>query len=315
LWELYKQRARQIREAYDYVVLWYSGGSDSHNILHSWLAADCKIDEIAVTWNYKGSKTRQSHYNAEVDRVVLPDIEELKKQGYDFKFRLIDISQLSLDTVNEFGYNFVYYVNRSMSVNSAAKSLLRDKIDDYKRIIDSGKKMCFVWGIEKPCVSLLSNRYVFNFSDAIDGGSINPYVQNRFFNGWYDELFYWSPDFPLLPIKAAHVLKNFLRTCHDPNCYQDNPSYYGFNQILQQYIKVETVKTLIYPYWNNNIFCDGKSESVMMSKRDSWFFNSNLIESQKFKQSIYTTIRSIGSDWLSNKNLRIQTSQTYYLEK
>ena len=28
LWEMYKQRARQIREAYDYVVLWYSGGSD-----------------------------------------------------------------------------------------------------------------------------------------------------------------------------------------------------------------------------------------------------------------------------------------------
>ena len=52
LWTLYKARARQIRETYDYVVLWYSGGSDSHNFLLAWLDAGLKIDEIAATWNY-----------------------------------------------------------------------------------------------------------------------------------------------------------------------------------------------------------------------------------------------------------------------
>ena len=44
LWELYKQRARQIRENYDYVVLWYSGGSDSHNMLNAWIDSYCAFN-------------------------------------------------------------------------------------------------------------------------------------------------------------------------------------------------------------------------------------------------------------------------------
>ena len=56
LWEMYKDRARQIREAYDYVVLWYSGGSDSHNMLWAWIEAGLKIDEIATTWLHSGVK-------------------------------------------------------------------------------------------------------------------------------------------------------------------------------------------------------------------------------------------------------------------
>ena len=50
LWDLYKQRVKQIREKYDYCVLWYSGGSDSHNILHAWLDSGYKLDEIATKY-------------------------------------------------------------------------------------------------------------------------------------------------------------------------------------------------------------------------------------------------------------------------
>ena len=102
LLELYKARARQIRDNYDYIVLFYSGGSDSHNILKCWLQADCKIDEIASFYNYDATKDKQSYLNAEITNVVIPHIELLKQHGFDFKFRLIDISQLSLDVINEF---------------------------------------------------------------------------------------------------------------------------------------------------------------------------------------------------------------------
>ena len=33
--QLYQRRAQQIREKYDYLVLFYSGGADSHNMLQS----------------------------------------------------------------------------------------------------------------------------------------------------------------------------------------------------------------------------------------------------------------------------------------
>ena len=90
LWELYKARARQIRENYDYVVLWYSGGSDSHNMVSSWLDAGCKIDEIATFWNYEGSRDRNDLMNAEPQKVVFDKIKLLQERN-DFNFRFSNI--------------------------------------------------------------------------------------------------------------------------------------------------------------------------------------------------------------------------------
>ena len=86
LWELYKQRVKQIREQYDYVVLMYSGGADSHNVLSSFLEADCKIDEIATFWDYEKSGEKDSYLNAEITRVVIPHIKQLHKDGVILDF-------------------------------------------------------------------------------------------------------------------------------------------------------------------------------------------------------------------------------------
>lgn len=49
--ELYKQRAIQIRESYDYLILYYSGGSDSSTILRTFLDNNIFLDEI-VTYTH-----------------------------------------------------------------------------------------------------------------------------------------------------------------------------------------------------------------------------------------------------------------------
>ena len=45
--ELYKRRAQQLREKYDYIVLAYSGGADSCNVLNSFLDNDCNLFSIS----------------------------------------------------------------------------------------------------------------------------------------------------------------------------------------------------------------------------------------------------------------------------
>ena len=40
----YGERARQIRERYDYIVLWFSGGADSHNALMSFVKNNIFVD-------------------------------------------------------------------------------------------------------------------------------------------------------------------------------------------------------------------------------------------------------------------------------
>ena len=59
--ELYRRRAQQIREKYDYVVIWYSGGADSFNVLDSFLSNGIKVDEIAHCWSVKADKTYDTY--------------------------------------------------------------------------------------------------------------------------------------------------------------------------------------------------------------------------------------------------------------
>ena len=49
---MYRQRALQLRESYDYLILNYSGGADSHNILATFLKNNIKLDHIFVPVSY-----------------------------------------------------------------------------------------------------------------------------------------------------------------------------------------------------------------------------------------------------------------------
>ena len=74
--QLYRQRARQLREKYDYLVLCYSGGSDSNNILEAFIAEGLVIDEIVTNFiigatrsiaNQDITSTKAENHNAEWD--------------------------------------------------------------------------------------------------------------------------------------------------------------------------------------------------------------------------------------------------------
>ena len=315
LWSMYKERAIQIRNNYDYVVLWYSGGSDSHNMLLAWIEAGCKIDEIATTWNYEATGDKQNHYNAEITNVVLPDIQVLKDKGVKFKFRIVDISNISLNLFEDWKRDFEYNVNFHMSINNPAKHLFRDKIKDYKNLIESGKKVCFVWGKEKPNV-YFDNKYYFVFCDNIDN-CVGPYVQKNYYRGWYDELFYWSPDYPELAIKAAHVIKNYCELSNERDNFSTHVKYKrnGYSKKFNMYLCDNIVKTLLYPKWSNDIFCNGKAGSFIYSKRDLWFLTSNLDNFIRYKNIVDYYLDKTDFDRKEKKrNLTPQNSRRYWLE-
>ena len=296
LWDLYKARARQIREAYDYVVLWYSGGSDSHNMLLAWIDAGLKIDEIATTWNYETTGDPQNHYNAEITNVVLPDIKKLQDSGLEFKFRIIDMAQPSLMLFDMWGTEFEYNINCHFSPNNPARAMFRETIPEYKNMITEGKKLCFVWGKEKPIMGYVPqiNRHYFHFVDNADN-CVSPYVQRKYYQGWYDEFFYWTPDFPLIPVKQAHVIKNFLEHATDNKLFCEY-SVNGYSSKLNKYLRDNVIKLLIYPKWSNDIFCNGKTSSFTYSLRDDWFFLGNLEQKKRFIEITNTYYKKIDPD-------------------
>jgi len=57
-------------------------------------------------------------------------------------------------------------------------------------MISQGKKVCFIWGVEKPNIKYYDGKHYFCFSER--DNCLGPTVQDNYFNGWYDEYFYWS---------------------------------------------------------------------------------------------------------------------------
>jgi len=318
LWQMYKTRARQIREAYDYVVLWYSGGSDSHNLLLAWIDDGLKIDEIATTWNYSATGDLHNHYNAEITNVVLPDVKKLKDSGIEFKFRLVDISTFCIDLFDVWDKEYEYNVNFHISPNNPAKHLFRYKIADYKNMIEAGKKLCFVWGKEKPIVRYENGKHYAQFTDSIDN-TVGPYVQRNYYRGWYDELFYWTPDYPSLAIKQAHVLKNYVNACNDITQFEPyNAKKFqigGYSRKFDGYLKDAYVKTALYPRWSNDIFCNGKASSFVYSLRDDWFLNGNVDTRSKYMQMVDSIFNNIDHDANEGRrNIIPHYSPQYWLE-
>lgn len=288
--ELYKIRCRQIREAYDYVVIMYSGGSDSHNIITHWIEAGCKIDEIASWWPYEAAKGVIDPWMAEISKAALPFIKEIKNNGIDFKFRLVDASKNFYDVFKLFGKEYEYNINFIPIPFSCMSATFRENEPEYKKITDKGKKVCFVWGHDKPQLFYKDGKYFTRFTDNVDS-SVGPYIQRNYNKGWYDELFYWTPDLPEIVQKQVHILKSFIRTNNDPKYYYDNvkgtfndPPIHGYNPVLNKFLHVDTVKLLLYPNWSLSIYNAGKSVSgPMFPEKAKFFLEGNNIETKVYK--------------------------------
>lgn len=256
IWELYKFRARQIREAYDYVVLFYSGGSDSHNMTEAFLDADCKIDEFLTMWDYPSTKLKNTFLNAEIFKVVFPYLEELKKKGYKFEHTLIDITETAEKLLKN-SFDYIYMTNFHLSILARSKLLFRDHIPHHRKMISEGKKIAYVYGKEKIHMGYQNGRHCVRFFDQIDEVS-GLGAQSMYHQGWYDEFFYWTPDCPLIPIKQAHIVKRLLENVDSTGFYIKEPTPYGYNPKLNMYLMKGFFNKLLYPKWDNSTYSFGK---------------------------------------------------------
>ena len=317
--ELYRMRARQIRENYDHVVIMYSGGSDSHNILSYWIDAGLKIDEIACYVNNQGSNNKEDLQNSEIFKVVLPHIESLKKRGIEFNFRIIDQSQMEIDamTVTDAEYS----LNHNFSPIHLAKNLFRDNVREWSDMISNGKKLCLVWGCDKPQIFHDGDKLYLQFYDFIDS-CLGPEIQRRYHQGWYDEFFYWTPDFPEIVQKQAAIVARFLRTVDDPKYYQKKSSRNGYNHKINCYLTDNALKCLLYPRWDTRTFSAGKlnvqAGRRFFSLRSKWLWESNLGEAHRFLQIGKSMFEGIDDYWKNQpgdvfKGLKCHASPRYYL--
>lgn len=298
--ELYNLRAKQIREEYDYVVLCYSGGSDSHNILESFIRQDLHIDEIISNWPLNITESIlgnniNHNVSAEFKLNAADKLNYIKNKCPNTKIRMLDTSDKILD--NYYLFNDESWVlNRKERVNPI--SSIQFNYGQFKEIreqFDKDKKIAMVVGVDKPKLRIIDNKMYIYFVDKVANMiPVTDYLKE--YPNAFPIFFYWDPDSSLILSKQAHTVIRWLK---------DNPSYQYFWQTTNfKVIRILQEKLLISilynDTWNNNWFQTQKSTKDWYSENDNWFFlhYKNTKRYQIWKSGIDFLIENI-PDFLS----------------
>jgi hypothetical protein len=322
--ELYRLRAEQLRSSYDYIVLMYSGGADSETVLQSFFSNDININEIVSYINYNAAGHCADFCNSETVQVAVPRIEQIRSKWPWIKHTMLDLSEI---TMNHFEnpllkFDWIYNTNMCFTPNCVARGSLANKMPGWMDIINSGKKLCVLWGHDKPRICHENNRYSVRFIDIIDNGpTVNSMAGQQ---PYTDELFFWTPDFPKILIKQAHLIKNYLETQLESSAWistQRSNLAYRTKHGTQYWLTNHGVHQIIYPNWNIDTFSAGKPSSIFFSLRDSWFIDlNNSYQAKHVWQMGIEKLWELVPDYWKNdpsdcsKGLKGCWSKDYYLE-
>jgi len=216
LYELYKQRAWQLRQQYDKLILFYSGGIDSSVVLKTFVENKIPLDLIVSygSFNFNYWKTLQR--NQEIDRVAIPEIKKiLNYYKLDTPYVLIDDWHL-----------FDNFKDESWIFNASPSSFRPETYvfnfyhthPEIQKMMSKGKT-AIIRGMDKP--KLLceeqenGNKWSLVFLDAQAGGAEASGLSEKI-NSWYDvEYFYWARNFPKILCKQSHIIKNYFEQKKD----------------------------------------------------------------------------------------------------
>jgi hypothetical protein len=307
LTEIYRQRALQLREKYDHLVLSYSSGSDSTTILQTFLFNNIKLDEVfcygpfSTTQGHADTLTRSAENNfREIDLIALPYLRELAKK-YKFKVTLYDWTQ---DMAN--GFRDEDWIWTESQSRLSPSIVVRNRLHNARshlNLVDLGKKVGFIFGIDKPKIILKNNTYYSAFIDLDLNMGVGPGALMTGSEWEHDEYFYWTPDMPKLVIKQAHVLKKFFES--NPalkHCVENSDQAQWAELHKPQYLDI--VKRLMYPGFNADVWQTNKISSLTYTEHDNWFIkDSSLPANQVWQAGLQTLQNTLNPKFFNGGNV------------
>ena len=269
--QLYQQRAKQLRDQYNYLILMYSGGSDSRQVLHSFLDNGIFLDEVVSLHPKKLMEKVPvvadiNHNYAslfEFDLTTLPGLRDLHQVSPNTKISIVDSSDDLLDYYKDDNYwsdrtpisrlGNVYW---TISTNAGLQ---------HARQASEGRgKVGVIYGCDKPNISVQDNKMFFFFLDTGFAGSQSQRKTNAVN---FDAIsFFSSADAPLIPVKQCHMIKKLMEKM--PLVYKAFAQTHdsGWSPRTR-----EITKHIVYPSWNVNIFQGNKDTHFKFDQLKEFF--------------------------------------------
>ena len=252
--ELYRLRAQQLRDKHNYLVLCYSGGADSDNILEVFLRNNIKLDEILVEQSLKlfesigfhpSTNKDYSNWPSEWYLVVKPKLDQIAKLYPNIKITIIDNSLNPQEDDDE-------DTCRMGSVPTSYIAIRRHRLFDSvcESYQEKYKNAAVIVGCDKCVPSVKNGTFGFLITDFAAAFTTKDLVY-----------FYWTPDMPEIVVEQAWCVWDYLHLY--PKIAAEK-----FLSIRKNFIEYATnrdlhfdqiVKTITYPYWNINTFQANKA--------------------------------------------------------
>jgi hypothetical protein len=262
--ELYAERARSLRDQYDYIVIMFSGGSDSTTVIESFLNAGIHIDEVISYggWNHKIDRDTDA-WNVEVLKGGRSIIERLKE--HDVKFTMLNLLD-SFDQVYQ-SNEWVLTSDHSMTIWTDFLQHTIFQLDHTNKLIEKGKKVCYVWGIEKPTLCVYQNDYYVVFPDWLYAcWRYDKTIQQ----GHQVEFFFSDVACANIISKQCHTIINHLES----RMYKSQIANFlmGGGGYTQEDVR-NLILELCYPNWKKDTFTLGKHSNYLWSLKWQSFYH------------------------------------------
>lgn len=296
--ELYVERARQLREKYDYLILYYSGGSDSRNILQTFLKNNIKLDCVFVrSWEQASNSkiypithnTNSVNFMCEWDLTIKPDLEWLGKNHPEIKIETYDWTKdiFSVGIKDSLFEQQQHYIHLSSLFRIPTHSTME------KTMRERGRSVASIFGIDHPLVSCDHYGNVYFVFNDVSPTCFWASLENQ--EG--QEYFYWTPDMPSIVFEQAYQIISFL------NKY---PQY--INLFRESSTKLDLLSKKI------QTASDYKSRILLRSIMNSQIFDQ---KNRLTKKIIYSSYDA--SIFQAEKPLRLEqgfigNSKDFYLE-
>lgn len=307
----YKEQAQRIRDNYDYVILAYSGGYDSTNILETFHFNNIKLDKIITV----GALSQDIHFgvdtnhNGELYHNVFPYVKEL---GLESITQVLDYTT-SFDKLNNFSISH-YNENWVDKMGAWFSPHNWFWLDIQRHIVPpeyKNKKVALIFGKDKPTL-FYSPEGKYQATTILNGMKLNGFhfrdtpCMSYSDMGHIEDItrinFYWDPTYPEILIKQLHVMKHVY----------ENLSLVGYDPSTgSQTLGTIDSNKIIYNLKKQLIYKSPKSKDNILSLRDSYL-------KEKQNSDVYS-LYSRGIDRIENevglKNIVAIPSRFYDIVK
>lgn len=296
LLSIYKRRAQQLRDKYDYLMLYYSGGADSSTILRTFVENNIFLDEIVMQFpepvrqTFNPYDTSEGNFYSEIEYSAVPYLNKIKNKLHpNTLIRYQDFSKPGLELLDKDNWFEAVPLCTNITISGVFRQIAQNKDQHILKLNDTGKSIAQILGIDKPLVYFDGKDYYSYFMDTSTYHYVSPIAFNdtELSNSKYTtEFFYWTPSMPEIVVKQSQEIKK--------NCETNSWAKFMASQILKKHISEyrPVIHPVIYPSDVTVEFQTDKPTTKIIRAMDKWFWET---ASTKIQNNYLNTIKYLGS--------------------